>query len=190
MLAISFFTDGTFFLFLSFSQLTEDDIVLQLADASLHTASLLFEKIRFSVSLSFLFLFFLKTSVLGLAAGHIQVFRLHILLCFSMWCTMVMQLLFMKCYLQLRTPLIVSLLLFHRLLPQARCSVVLVPYIVASCLICCCSCTAPQRVCPQTQGSHELTFEFQRLGGKCSSFLLPCISVPPPLVHQRSSVPL
>lgn len=120
--------------------------------------NLFFEKSKVHV-ISFWFLFFLESSVLGMAAGCIQVFRSHMLLNFSV-CTQ------WSCSFSLRnvasnSPAFALAALFPGLIPLAERSVVLVPYIVLSCLLCCCSCAPPQHVCPQS--SHELTLDFQRL---------------------------
>lgn len=163
LLVICFFTVGTFFVFFNHSGLTEGDSMIPLADASLHLAlpqKPSFLRIR-SLVISFWFLFFLESSVLGMAASCIQVFRSHMLLNFSV-CTQ------WSCSFSLRnvasnSPAFALAALFPGLIPLAERSVVLAPYIVLSCLLCCCSCAPPQHACPQSQSSHELALDFQRL---------------------------
>lgn len=88
LLVICFFKNGTLFLFFNHTGLTEGDSVVPLADASLHLAlpqNPSSWKVLSSRGLVLVFVLF-GSSVLGMAAGYIQVFRSHMLLSFSV-CT-------------------------------------------------------------------------------------------------------
>lgn len=161
LLVICFFTDGIFFLFLT-TQDSQRVILwfhwLTFSGFGTSTKPFFFEKFKVCVILIW-FLFFLESSVLAMCAGCIQVFRSHVLLSFSL-CTQ------HSCSFSLHnvasnSPAFDLAALCPELIPLAEYSVVLVPYIVLSCLLCCCSCAPPQHECPQSRAHMSLLWSFR-----------------------------